>query len=217
MPTAGILLAVEGVDGSGKSVQVGLLADALRRRGRVVQVLREPGGTSLGEELRRALLDQGRGVDDALVAALLFMASRRQLVVEKIEPALARGEVVVLDRSFVSTWVYQGIVGGVDLAFLESLTERVHGPAMPDCILLLDLEASVAMARREDRGAPDAIEERGAAYLACIGDAFRQIAAQRPDRIQVVDADGTVEAVHERCMTIVEAVLAARAPEGSSS
>lgn len=202
----GLLLAFEGVDGSGKSTQIEELLAHARGRGLVANALREPGGTELGEELRRVLLERGKGVDDALLAALLFMASRRQLVLEKIRPALARGELIVLDRSFVSTWVYQGLVGGVESSFLEDLTRRVHGDAMPELILVLDLATEASRARRRARGAADAIEARGEAYLERIAAGFREIAA-RSERMRCVDAAGSVDEVAQRCLAHVAPLL----------
>ena len=144
-----MLIALDGVDGAGKSLQCRLLAERLESVGKPCVVLREPGGTPLGERLRAALLEGA--AQDALVEALLFMASRRHLVSERIVPELAAGKVVLLDRSFLSTWVYQGIVGGVELDFLVDLARRVHGEAWPDRILLLELSRRAAKTRRAQR------------------------------------------------------------------
>lgn len=207
----GLLLAFEGVDGSGKTTQIERLVEHARGHGIDARILREPGGTKLGEELRRVLLE-GPGVEDALLAALLFMASRRRLVTAEIEPALARGELVILDRSFVSTWVYQGVVGGVDAELLERLTREVHGAALPELVLLLDLDATAARARRAARaGEADAIEKRGNDYMDRIGVAFREIAEARAPWIQRVDADASVDDVHARCLRVVEPHLEALA------
>lgn len=200
----GVLLAVEGVDGSGKTVQVAKLVAALRAepiaRGREVITLREPGGTPLGESLRRTLLEDAVAVDDALVAALLFTASRRQLFVERVRPALRRGAIVVLDRSYLSTLVYQGVVGGVDLAFLADLQGRALDGVAIDAILLLDVDATTAASRRDARaGSVDAIEARGAAYLEAVVEGFRKLAAQEAC-VRLVDAHGSVGDVHDRCL-----------------
>jgi len=209
MGDRGLLVAFEGVDGAGKSVQADLLARALEARGTAVRLLREPGGTALGERLRQVLLARV-APGDPLVEALLFMASRRQLVVEEIEPGLRQGEVVLLDRSFVSTWVYQGILGGVDPDFLDRLARRVHGAAWPDRILLLDVDAAEAQRRRRGRAATDGFEDRGRAYLGRAAEAFRAIAARHPDLVRVVDGALPPAAVAARCLGLVDELLAAR-------
>jgi dTMP kinase len=186
----------------------------LRAAGRPARLLREPGGTPLGEELRRVLLAQGGERTDALVEALLFSASRRQLVVQAIRPALAAGETVLLDRSFLSTAVYQGVVGGVDLGFLDTLARRVHDDAWPDRILLLHVDPATALARRRGREGGDAFENRGDAYLARVGDGFRRLALALPDLVSVVPGHGTPDEVAARCWAVVGAVVAPRESGG---
>ncbi|MCB9890300.1 MAG: dTMP kinase [Planctomycetes bacterium] len=208
--TRGVLLAVEGVDGSGKTLQVERLALALRADGHEVVVLREPGGTALGEALREVLLDGDVDVSDPLVAALLFSASRRQLVVEAIAPALARGAVVVLDRSYLSTLVYQGVVGSLDLEFLRDLQRRVLGDVTLDAILLLDIDESTARDRRRVRGEDaDSIEARGDDYLARVSQAFRDLAELDPI-VHVIDARASVDAVHRECRDVVNSLFLQR-------
>ena len=193
-----MLLALDGVDGAGKSLQCRLLAERFDREGRPCVVMREPGGTAFGERLRAALLDGD--AKDSFVEALLFMASRRQLVRERIEPELAAGKVVLLDRSFLSTWVYQGLVGGVDLDFLVDLALRVHGNSWPDRILLLELSRETAARRREQRaGDADAFEDRGRDFLETVREGYSTLAERFPELITRVDANGDVATVHEAC------------------
>lgn len=203
----GLLIAFEGVDGAGKSTQAQRLAGTLEKQGRGVTLLREPGGTGFGERLRGLLLGDDAPVVDPLVESLLFMASRRQLVREKIEPALARGHVVLLDRSFLSTWVYQGVLGGVDLEFLLDLARRVHAASWPDRILVLDLAPEVAHERRRRRGGADGFEARGDAYLERVIAAFRQAADAFPELVRLVEAGVAPERVAERCLAAVEGLL----------
>lgn len=199
------LIAFEGVDGVGKTLQAERLGERLGERGETVSLVREPGGTELGEELRRVLLrSRGETERDALIEAMLFSASRRALLLEKIRPARERGELVLMDRSFLSTWVYQGLVGGVPLEFLEDLSRRVMAEAWPDRILLLDLEASSAAERRKQRASPeDGFEDRGPLYLQAIVRAFRELARQYPELIRVVNAAGTKDQVEGRCWEAV--------------
>jgi dTMP kinase len=144
----GRFIVLEGPDGAGKSVQARRLADHLRRTGHDVTLTREPGGTALGEQVRRVVLDPGPVERGAVADALLFSAARSQLVLEVIEPALARGSLVVGDRYATSTMAYQGHGGGVDLAILRDIERLVTGGLRPDLILLIDVPVEVGLARR---------------------------------------------------------------------
>jgi len=115
----------------------------------------------------------------------------------------------VLDRSILSTWVYQGEVGGVDLAFLEAMTKQVMGQVLPDRILLLDLDADCARERREQRASPeaDAFEGRGDAFLDHIVAGYRKMAERHKELVRVVDASGNQQAVHEACLSALDDLL----------
>lgn len=197
--TSGLLLALEGADGVGKSVQASAVAESLVRRGHVVRLLREPGGTAFGERIRSMVLDASETSHDACLEALLFSASRRKLVLQEIQPALDRGEIVLLDRSFLSTLVYQGVVGGMSLEFLESLSRTVHGEAWPRRILLLDLPEDERQRRRKERNeTEDGFESRGEDYLEAIAQAFRRLQASRPELVHRIDASGSLSDVFQR-------------------
>lgn len=200
-----MLLAIEGVDGAGKTLQCRMLSAALESRGIRVRLLREPGGTPLGERIRDLLLMDGASDTDALLEALLFSASRRKLLTEKILPGLRAGDCVLLDRSFLSTFVYQGALGGVDRHFLEDLAQRVMGEALPDRILLLDLDAECAKERRRRRGkdAKDGFEGRGDAYLERVTTAFRELAHRHEGLVKIVDGDADPETVHKACLAAI--------------
>jgi len=202
MGKRGILVAIEGVDGAGKTSQAEHLRARLAELGEVATVLREPGGTALGERLRDILL--AKSSPDPVLEALLFSASRRQLVEEAVRPRIERGEHVVLDRSFLSTWVYQGLAGGVALEVLEELTRLVHGDAWPDRILLLDLDIGEARARRDGRGdEADGFEARGDDFLTEVVHGFRWLAARDPELIRVVPSAASEAEVAQCCWTAV--------------
>ena len=199
--TAGLLLAFEGADGVGKSLQARSLADWLEQRERTVRLLREPGGTEFGEKIRDLVLDAAMTGHDACLEALLFSASRRRLVLEQIHPALDQGEIVLLDRSYLSTLVYQGVVGGVPLDFLEELSHQVHGEDWPSRILLLDLPEEERQRRRLQRDeAEDGFESRGAEYLESIAEAFRQLQQTRAPLVHRIDASGSPQDVFQRIL-----------------
>jgi dTMP kinase len=192
---AGRYFVLEGGDGCGKSAQARALCERLRDLGRPLLHVREPGSTPVGEALRRLLLSPSTGELSALTEALLFTAARAQLVRDVIAPAVAAGTVVVAERCWLSTIVYQGLAApaGLDVPWLLDLTRRAHGPHLPDAIFVLDVPPSVAAARRHTRAA-DRIEARGADYHQRVREGF--LAASRHEvRAQVIDAAWPLPAV----------------------
>ncbi len=189
-----LFLSLDGPDGGGKSTQCRLLAEWLRGRGRAVTTCADPGGTALGQNLRDLLL-HGQTPMSAWSEALLYMASRAQLVADVIRPALAAGHVVVSDRYLLSTVVYQGHAGGLDPRQVWEVGRIAAGGLEPDLTLVLDLPLERSQARR---GRPaDRVESRPADYQAQVRDGFRAEAALRPDCIHLLDASPPVDAVQE--------------------
>jgi dTMP kinase len=202
----GTFLSLDGLDGTGKSTQCRLLAGWLRARGYAVTECVDPGGTEVGGILRWLLLNRPRQV--ALrCEALLFMASRAQLVAEVIRPALEAGKVVVADRYLLANVVYQGHAGGLDPEELWQVGRFATGGLVPDLTVVLDLLPDVARDRRT--GPADRVESRGADYHARVREGFLAEARRRPDCIRVVDASPPIEVVHERITQEVSRVLAA--------
>jgi dTMP kinase len=189
-----VFVTFEGVDGSGKSTQAGLLADALRTKGREVVATREPGGTELGERIRGLLL--GGGSIGPWAEAALFVAARAQLVEEVVRPALARGADVVCDRFLDSSLAYQGIARGLGVDAVLELNRLALGGLLPDRTFLLVVP--VEDAERRASGKPDRIEREGRAFLQRVDEAYRQLADRFPGRIVAVDASGTPVAVARR-------------------
>jgi len=192
----GCLVAIEGIDGSGKSTQAALLARAL---GAVLT--RAPGGTDLGRALRPLLLDQDRPLVGARAEALLMVADRAQHVEEVIEPALSSGRSVVSDRFSGSTLAYQGYGRGLDVEALASLVRWATGGLDADRYVLLDVPVEVTTARRVD--ASDRLEALGAAFQRRVADGFRALAAADPGRWTVVEGTGSVEAVHAAVLAAI--------------
>lgn len=194
---------LDGPDGCGKSSQARALCDWLREQGRAVLHVREPGSTPVGEALRQLLLSPTTGELQPISEVLLFSAARAELVAKVIAPALAAGQVVVAERCYLSTVVYQVLahaVGGpahavgpaagagvsLEPEWLLDLTRRVHGAVLPDAIFVLDVPSIVAMARRTAR-TDDRIEARGADYHERVRRGFLQASAAEV-RAVVVDA-----------------------------
>ncbi len=189
-----LFLSLDGPDGGGKSTQCRLLAEWLRGRGRTVTTCNDPGGTAIGESLRDLLLHRDTP-RTPWCEALLYMASRAQLVAEVIRPALAAGHVVVSDRYLLSTVVYQGHAAGLDPRQVWEVGRVAAGGLEPDLTLVLDLPLERSQARRKRPA--DRVESRPADYQARVRDGFRAEAVLRPERIRVVDATPPVEVVQE--------------------
>jgi dTMP kinase len=200
----GRFITIEGIDGAGKSSHLDALAAWLRMRGHDVVQTREPGGTRLAESIRELFLHKDDM--DALTEALLVFAARRDHLRQVIEPALARGAVVVCDRFTDATFAYQGGGRGFDLGVLAQLETWVQGGRQPDLTLWFDLPPAVAASRREAARDADRLERETLAFFerARAGYAARVHAA--PQRFAVIDADQRRDAVWQQ----VEAVLAAR-------
>jgi len=178
-----VFVSFEGVDGSGKTTQARLLHEHLAALGREVVATREPGGTALGEELRRLVLN-GPEISPWAEAAL-FAASRAEHAAEVIRPALARGADVVCDRFVDSSLAYQGIARGLGLDAVLQLNMTVLEGLLPDRTFVVDVDAATAAGRRE--GAPDRIEQEGDTFQAQVGRAYAQLAERFPDRVELVD------------------------------
>lgn len=194
-----MLVTLEGVDGAGKSTQAELLAEAL---GSETLLLREPGGTDLGERLRELLKDPAIEITPT-AELMLFCAARAELVGTVIAPALAAERNVVCDRFIDSTVAYQGVARGLDLGLIETLNAAAVGGCVPSRTIILDLDPAIAAARARGRcDAPisDRFEDEGVEFQRRIAGAFRRIAAAEPDRVRLVDADGDVDAVHARIL-----------------
>ena len=202
-----LFLSLDGIDGTGKSTQCGLLADWLRDRGEDVVTCADPGGTPIGTALREIVLHH-RGEMTPACEAFLFMASRAQLVAEVIVPALSAGQIVVCDRFLLANVVYQGYAGGIEPAKLWEMGRLSAGGLEPDLTLVLDLPVDTAK-RRLDR-TPDRMEGRDVAFHERVRSGFLAEAARQPDRIHVIDASLPIETVQEHIRREVSRALAAR-------
>lgn len=194
-------ISLDGLDGVGKSTQARLLAAWLRAAGRPVAECVDPGGTPLGAELRAILLAFG-GAMSLPCEALLFMASRAQLVGDVIRPALDAGQVVLSDRFLLANVVYQGYAGGLDPRKLWEVGLFATGGLQPDLTLVLNLPLAEALARRKTH--LDRVERRSADFHGRVREGFLAEAREHPDRIRVVDAGGSVDAVQAELRRAVE-------------
>jgi dTMP kinase len=212
-----VLIAIEGLDGSGKTTQARLLAEYLRKRGKDVLLVEEPGTTPTGKAIRAILLDHGREILP-LAELLLYEASRAQLVREVLEPALAAGKIVVADRFALSSLAYQGYGRGLPLELVQELNAIATGGLEPDLTILLDispeegLRRKVQPASRGEAGVRpttflDRLEESGLEFLRRVREGYLK-AVPPPPRGRVLDAHLSQEEVFRQIVEIVELALA---------
>ena len=192
-----MFIAFEGVDGAGKSTQVRLLGEHLERGGREVVICREPGGTGLGEELRRILLDPGSGDLQPEVEVLLFMAARAQLCNKVIRPELESGKVVISDRFLWSSVVYQGVVGGLGVEEVLSIGRVATRGLLPDLTFLVDLDPAASHSGLDDG---DRMESRGIEFQRRVREGFLTLAEEFKDKFILVDGSASIEQVHQQVL-----------------
>lgn len=190
----GTFITLEGADGCGKSTQVALLADAIQAAGREVVRLREPGGTSISEKIRALVLDPDNTEMAPECELLLFEASRAQLVRQVIEPALARGAVVLCDRFYDSTYAYQAAGRALDARVISQANALGSCGVTPDLTLVLDMDTKDALARAT-RGGVDRLEAEGVAFQERVRQGYLDLATAESGRVHVVDATGSTEEV----------------------
>jgi len=209
----GLFITFEGTEGCGKSTQVMTLAERLRKLGLPVRVLREPGGTPIGEEIRHTLKHSKNNSAMTWEAELLLMnASRAQLVRETIRPALARGEIIISDRFYDSTTAYQGHGRQLNLAAVQRIIDFAVGDTRPHLTLLLTVTPEVSAARLRSRQATlpferDRFEEADRAFFDRVAHGYELIALAEPLRVRKVDGTGTLEAIHAAVWREVEKEL----------
>jgi dTMP kinase len=209
---AGRFITFEGTEGGGKSTQIALLAEHLRKAGHTVRSLREPGGTPIGEEIRHTLKHSTQNQAMTPEAELLLMnASRAQLVREVIRPALDAGEIVLCDRFSDSTIAYQGYGRGLDLNRVRAVIDFAVGETRPDLTLLLHVPLNVSESRRRDRQSTtperDRFEESGRDFFERVETGYLALAASEPKRIKVIDATKNIAEVTEQIWKLVQQVV----------
>ena len=193
-----MFISLEGIDGSGKSTQAKLLAEAL---GPETLLIREPGGTDAAERIRGLLADPGVELD-LLAELLLFLAARADLTARVIRPVLEADRDVVSDRFADSSVAYQGAARGLGVGEVISLTDAATEGLWPDLTVLLRVDPEVGIGRTDGE---DRFESEGLELQRAVAEAYEEIAKIASDRVVVVDGDGTVEEVHERVMEAVRA------------
>jgi dTMP kinase len=195
--TRGLFISFEGIDGAGKSTHIDRVAQLFRQAGRAVVLTREPGGTPLSEKLRELVLHEPM---DALTEALLMFAARREHLVQVIEPALARGDVVLCDRFTDATFAYQGGGRGFDwqvLTQLERMVQTLPDGALrqPELTVWFDLDPQIAAKRLASARVPDKFESQPADFFAAVRAGYAKRQAEMPERFARINAAQSMEAV----------------------
>lgn len=204
----GKLITFEGLDGCGKTTQLQLLGNELAERGIEFIATREPGGTELGWKIRSALLDGAQGSVEPLAELLLYAADRAQHVRQLVLPALTAGQIVLSDRFYDATTVYQGYGRGFDLELVNRLNELAAGGLKPDLTLLFDLDVEVGLNRTHKRGdqaagagaQPDRLDREPLEFHQRVRRGYLELASREPERFSIIPAAGSIEETYELMM-----------------
>jgi dTMP kinase len=202
--SSGLFLSMEGPDGAGKTTQARLLKERLEKLGLKVLLTREPGGTPIGEEIRKLLLNPDFREMTVTCEVLLYSAARAQLISQCIYPALMKGYIVISDRYLDSNLVYQGLAGGEKPEMIEAINMWAAGRLLPEVTFLLDIDVETSLLRLQGKEpeAPgwrgDRVEQKELSYHRKVRQGFLNLASREPQRFFVIQAGDRPEAVHEQ-------------------
>ena len=205
MQRRGRFLSIEGIDGSGKTTTINRLAEAIEADGYDLLILREPGGTAVGERVRSILLDEAHAGMDGLCELFLFAAARAELTAKVIRPKLDAGSVVICDRFIDSTVAYQGYGRGVDREQIQRINEVATGGLKPDRTFLLDLDPAVAskrLAGRTDQ-AQDRLDQEDMNFRRSVREGYLALADSEPERIVRIDANRSTDEVVSEILKVL--------------
>lgn len=198
----GFFITLEGVEGCGKSTQAKLLFEYLVENGFKAVLTREPGATNIGRTIRDALLSKDSGEMDARAELMLFAACRAQHVAEIIKPALGENKVVVCDRYVDSTMAYQAYGRGLPIGEVQRISDFSSRGLVPELTFLLDIPVEESF-KRIDRGKMDRIESADRNFHERVSLGFHEAAARYPERIRVIDASGSITAIHQQIINVI--------------
>jgi dTMP kinase len=184
----GLFITFEGTDGSGKTTQIFNLEKFLRAKGYITLLLREPGGTRIGEKIRRIVLDNANTGMSGIAEMLLYAAARAQLVDEVIRPSLEAGKCIICDRYIDSSYAYQGFGRGLNPDTIENVNNVAVGGTMPDITFFLDISPEEALKRRLAASGADRIENEKPEFHRRVYEGYKKLAAKYPERIKTIDA-----------------------------
>lgn len=209
----GRFITFEGIEGSGKSTQIILLANYLKSGGKEVMLTREPGGTPIGDQVRKILLNPENTALNPAAELLLYAASRAQHLYEVISPALAAGKIVLCDRFSDATLAYQGYGRGLSQEMIGELDRIVTAGIRPDLTILLDIDAGEGVTRAHKRNAccgleaESRFENEKIAFHERVRQGYLALAGREPDRVRIVDASLSMDSIQATIRTIVDTVI----------
>ncbi|MBU1753844.1 dTMP kinase [bacterium] len=206
---SGIFITLEGIECCGKSTQSLLLVERLKRKGYNVIHTREPGGTNIGEDIRKILLDIKNSAMTDLTEILLYIASRVQHIYEIIQPALLENKIVVCDRFMDATVAYQGYARGLDLKLIYKLHELIIKNITPKLTLLLDIVPEQGLLRAINKRL-DRIEKENIEFHSLVRHGYLQIAQAEPDRVKIINGNMAVDDVHQMICKYVDEIIVLR-------
>jgi dTMP kinase len=201
----GRLIALEGPDGSGKTTQIELLEKYLRELGYEVVRTREPGGTDVSEKIREIILDNDNSNMNYMCEALLYAASRAQLVSEVIKPALTSGKMVICDRFVYSSMVYQGIGRGLGVERIKSINEAALDGLEADLTFMITIPYEEGLKRKKMQRTLDRLENGGNEFHKKVFEGYLDI-SKKCDKIEVIDGNRNVEEIHEDIINVIKKI-----------
>lgn len=203
----GKFITIEGTDGSGKSTQIELLMDYLRKKGADVIFTREPGGTQISEKIREIILDVDNSEMTGITEALLYAAARSQHVEEKIIPALEAGKIIICDRFVDSSIAYQGAARGLGAEKIMGINEAALHGIMPDMTLFFDLSPEKGILRKKNERALDRLEKEKMDFHEKVYEGYKNLCKKYTERIKPIDADRSIDEVHSEVIEVIDGLL----------
>lgn len=202
----GLLIALEGSDGSGKSTQIELLEKYFLNKGIEVVRTREPGGTKISEKIRSVILDNDNEEMDDMCEALLYAASRAQLVSQVIKPAIEAGKVVLCDRFVYSSIVYQGIARNLGIEKIKSINDAALGGLEADFVFMITIPYDKGIERKRNQKTLDRLENSGDDFHKKVFEGYTKI-SEMYDKIELINGDDTVENIHNEIINRVKSIV----------
>ena len=200
----GIFITMEGPDGSGKTTQIDLLKKYLEHKGYDIVIAREPGGTVIGEAIRKIILNPEYAEMGHMTELLLYASARAQLVNQVIKPALREGKAVICDRFVESSAVYQGIGRGLGVDTVYEVNNYALGDVQPKLTIFMDLDAEEGIKRKKEQAELDRMEKEDLSFHKRVVDGYRQLAKLYPERIVPIDATLPIDTIHSMIVEEVE-------------
>ncbi|MCR2044248.1 dTMP kinase [Anaerosalibacter massiliensis] len=204
---SGIFITLEGPDGSGKSTISRFLLDYLKKRKIDFIFTREPGGTPIGENIRKIILDKKNINMSSRTEALLYAASRSQHISEKIKPALDDGKVVVCERFVLSSLAYQGYARGLGIEEVKDINDFAIEGVIPDLTLFFNVDPVYALNRKTNRKGGDRLEKEGVNFHSKVYDGYKKLISLYPEKIKLIDASKSIEETFDQVRKEIEKIL----------